>query len=687
MFGFNKKNSIIKTTDRRTYFGKQSSDNIIKDTNGQLVCMNVPIARTGKQEYYGMELSPDLEQNQLYVVERLPEDVFSKEFIASFENTPFTNLHPSMDVIVGQNHKELSKGFVKDVRPGHLEVRGLDKKYYSPEGYNVLYADIVVTDADAIAFIESELKKPFNERKIDVSCGYDAEYIQTGDYSFRQIGKNGNHVALVPQGRAGIAKIRDEAASIVIEHNNEYFKKSLPFGFEGGLKKLGITKYELKTMTAEEYFDELVNGVKTHFEAEVIPSDEEVVNNIIKFVFKGNLLDLPFVLYNSTDEGTNDQDGRHRVQAMSNMGIKDIPVLFFYKTKHMMKANDSISITIGGHVFESNTIDNEEELKEIAISVIAEMENDMKFKITKDSDGSYEVETKDANTNDLYFGFNLSQALKNKDFKEIEKHKKELEGDVRAWGRALSKAKPDSDDKAKYEDLIKNANADIAQLNRALKQKTKDSKPYRITVKDHIYTMDGFDSKAQAKEYALMIYESVKDKKFTKKWSNEAVKTYEKHLKSLEKELSDYNKEADSETKRHRKVWERIYPKLEQMRKDKLTRTNEYKTLSRELDESNAKKSLVTGRYRNKRIIQDEIDTAKEDLRYWKEMERKMTSIIKKLERATSLEEIRKSVSGTEWEYNKSDVIPRGEGYSILLRGPGDIYVQFYKNRVSKITN
>lgn len=371
MFGFGKTNALIKTTDRRTYFGKQSSKNIVKDTNGQLVCANVPIARTGKQEYYGLELSPELEQNQLYVVERLPEDVFSKEFMASFENTPFTNLHPDVDVIVGKNHKELSKGFVKDVRPGHLEVRGLDKKYYSPEGYNVLYADIVVTDPDAIAFIESELEKPFNERKIDVSCGYDAEYIQTGDYSFRQIGKNGNHVALVPQGRAGIAKIRDEATSFKVEHNNEYFKKALPYEFEGGLKKLGISRYELKEMTAEEYFNELVNGVGTHFEDEVVPSDEERVNNIINFVYEGHLLDVPYLLYNSTDEGTNNQDGRHRVEAMKRMGVQNIPVLVFYKTHKEMKTSDSISVTIQGHVFESDTIDSIEELEEIAKIIIA----------------------------------------------------------------------------------------------------------------------------------------------------------------------------------------------------------------------------------------------------------------------------------------------------------------------------
>ena len=71
---------IVKTMDKRVYYGNRLSDNIIIDTNGQMIASNVPIARTGTQEYMGFELSEELDANQVYLIERLPEDVFNKGF-------------------------------------------------------------------------------------------------------------------------------------------------------------------------------------------------------------------------------------------------------------------------------------------------------------------------------------------------------------------------------------------------------------------------------------------------------------------------------------------------------------------------------------------------------------------------------------------------------------------------------
>ncbi|EFD5498156.1 DUF2213 domain-containing protein [Escherichia coli] len=56
-------------------------------------------------------------------------------------------------------------------------------------------ADLIVKDENAIQLIEDGLR--------EVSCGYDAEYKQTEPGKAEQVDITGNHVALVPKGRAG----------------------------------------------------------------------------------------------------------------------------------------------------------------------------------------------------------------------------------------------------------------------------------------------------------------------------------------------------------------------------------------------------------------------------------------------------------------------------------------------------
>lgn len=55
--------------------------------------------------------------------------------------------------------------------------------------------DLIVKDENAIQLIEDGLR--------EVSCGYDAEYEQTEPGKAEQVDITGNHVALVPKGRAG----------------------------------------------------------------------------------------------------------------------------------------------------------------------------------------------------------------------------------------------------------------------------------------------------------------------------------------------------------------------------------------------------------------------------------------------------------------------------------------------------
>ncbi|EGR6277511.1 DUF2213 domain-containing protein, partial [Salmonella enterica] len=60
---------------------------------------------------------------------------------------------------------------------------------------DLMLADLIVKDESAIQLIEDGLR--------EVSCGYDAEYEQTEPGKARQVDITGNHVALVPKGRAG----------------------------------------------------------------------------------------------------------------------------------------------------------------------------------------------------------------------------------------------------------------------------------------------------------------------------------------------------------------------------------------------------------------------------------------------------------------------------------------------------
>jgi hypothetical protein len=150
--------------------------------NGFLVCKNVPIARTGTQEYQGLELGITDRPDELFPVYREESEVFDPAALASFEGVPLVDEHPKDDVTV-DNAAYLMRGFVKDVRRGDSD--DADK----------MIADIIITDPLVIAEIENG--------KREISCGYKCDYDEDSDGRIRQRNIRGNHVALVYRGRAG----------------------------------------------------------------------------------------------------------------------------------------------------------------------------------------------------------------------------------------------------------------------------------------------------------------------------------------------------------------------------------------------------------------------------------------------------------------------------------------------------
>ena len=178
------------------YYGTRLSENISKrEPEGYLLCLNVPVARTGTQEYLPGELgfSPGLprchpEQSEgshvsaLIPVLRPESEVFSPETIASFEGMPVTDGHPPEGVDIS-NIRALQKGHAHNVRRGG----GKDA--------DLLLADLIITDPRLIDEI-------LNGGKREISCGYTYELCEeNGRYVQRQI--RGNHVAVVDAGRAG----------------------------------------------------------------------------------------------------------------------------------------------------------------------------------------------------------------------------------------------------------------------------------------------------------------------------------------------------------------------------------------------------------------------------------------------------------------------------------------------------
>lgn len=156
---------------------------------GFLLCEDVPIARTGIQEYLNEELIGDGEdekieggKNGIIKAERNAADVFRPETLASFEGKPVVDDHPD-DTVGPHNFKEHVVGITLNPRRGTDDLE------------NFILADLLIMDQDAIDAID--------DGKVEVSCGYDAEYEPLGPGKVRQYNIVGNHVALVDRGRCG----------------------------------------------------------------------------------------------------------------------------------------------------------------------------------------------------------------------------------------------------------------------------------------------------------------------------------------------------------------------------------------------------------------------------------------------------------------------------------------------------
>lgn len=180
------------------------SENMHLTPEGFLVCIGVPIARTGEMLYGEGETPLETDDEGKVIIMRDEAEVFRPETLASFEGKPLTISHPT-EFVGPDNWTRLAKGTIQNVR------RGKD------ESKDDLIADILITDGMAINLVRSGLR--------EVSCGYEAEYIQMEDGKGKQINIIGNHLALVDQGRAGSAyAINDHKGVIKMPKLSERIK-------------------------------------------------------------------------------------------------------------------------------------------------------------------------------------------------------------------------------------------------------------------------------------------------------------------------------------------------------------------------------------------------------------------------------------------------------------------------------
>lgn len=157
--------------------------------DGSVLFKDVPIGRTGEQ-VYGAEELPELtpDSDGLIVVRRTPEEVFSERTIASFEGMAVTIGHPkdfggNIIFVTPENWRRLANGHIQNVRRGEGASSDL------------LLADVIAKTPEAIQAVE--------DGDDEVSCGYDADYRQISPGVAEQYAITGNHLALVPNGRAG----------------------------------------------------------------------------------------------------------------------------------------------------------------------------------------------------------------------------------------------------------------------------------------------------------------------------------------------------------------------------------------------------------------------------------------------------------------------------------------------------
>lgn len=246
--------------DKQTWFETAEGYRIYKD---------VPICRTGSQFYYGRELKKnagydsiwDLKDDQQYEVFRPVEEVTDPATLASFEGKSVLDEHPPDKVLIDalDEYDGVSQGHIQNIRVGNPLPDG------EFAGETPLLADAHVKNPELNGKIEIGIR--------EVSCGYRFLLAMVnGRLTMTKI--RGNHLAVVPKGRAGPEIAIGDAALDVSPKSTE--TRKAPMSFSSKLMRaIGFQNWA-KDAKPEEVADALEEIKKEGAEGSKDADDEHV---------------------------------------------------------------------------------------------------------------------------------------------------------------------------------------------------------------------------------------------------------------------------------------------------------------------------------------------------------------------------------------------------------------------------
>lgn len=191
------------------------NDATMRRTPDGYVVAEVPVARTGIQDYAGYEMGkPELPKVRVY---RPPEEVFADSHLVSIAHKPVTNDHPKESVTAATWKRDAVGYMGESIRKD--EANGL------------IIVPLMFADQAAITQLDSG--------KREVSMGYTCEIdwtpgVTDSGESYDAVQRNirANHVALVTRGRAGYAcRVGDNW--VPIEDNKEPVLANKVITFDG----------------------------------------------------------------------------------------------------------------------------------------------------------------------------------------------------------------------------------------------------------------------------------------------------------------------------------------------------------------------------------------------------------------------------------------------------------------------
>ena len=230
--GVDAKDQEPLTQGRLTYYATQLPD---KETwfqtpEGYRIYKNVPLARTGAQQYLGREIKKNpgyraewnIGDDDLVTVYRPEDEVLAPEALASFEGKSVLDEHPADPQILIDaldEYEGMSRGHVQNIRAGERLPNG----EVGPVG------DLFVKHPDLNVKVDGGVR--------DVSCGYTFRLDKDTDGRYVQRQIRGNHVAIVPVGRAGSdVGIKDAEPELKIGRITMTSRLLVALGLQAALK-------------------------------------------------------------------------------------------------------------------------------------------------------------------------------------------------------------------------------------------------------------------------------------------------------------------------------------------------------------------------------------------------------------------------------------------------------------------